>query len=159
MPRQTPLAFNIKKLLMRKSTLLVLLMIITLASKAQIDSAQEAANLAEMSLEDLMEIPIYSVSRFEESPFDAPLSSSVLTREEILKAGCTSIPEAMRLIPGMIVREQTNGTYDIHIRGLDNVPPNLGMYFFTNSTTLVMIDNRPVYNYLHGGTFWETLPI
>lgn len=139
--------------------LLFVLIISPVAAFTQTDSASTASHLANFSLEELMNIPIYSVSKSSESSFDAPLSSSVVTREEIKKAGCTTIMEAMRLVPGVIVREQTNGSYDIHIRGLDNVPPNLGLYFFGNSTTLVMIDDRPVYNYLHGGTFWETLPV
>jgi len=115
--------------------------------------------LLNLSIENLMNIPIYSASKTSESTFDAPLSSSVVTKEQIKSAGCTSIMEALRLVPGVIVREQTNGNYDIHIRGLDNIPPNSSLIFFTSSTTLVMIDNYPVYNYLHGGTFWETLPI
>ncbi|MES2621302.1 MAG: TonB-dependent receptor plug domain-containing protein [Bacteroidota bacterium] len=142
---------------MQKAILTFLIGLITFSSKAQNDSTQK--NLAELSLEELMDISIYSASKTEESTFDAPLSSTVLTREQIQRAGCTTIMEAMRLVPGVIVREQSNGNYDIHLRGLDNVPPNSSMYFFTNSTTLVMIDNRPVYNYLHGGTFWETLPV
>ncbi|AEW00443.1 hypothetical protein A4D02_24245 [Niastella koreensis] len=117
------------------------------------------SSLLHLSIENLMNIPIYSASKVAESTFDAPLSSSVVTKEEIKRSGCTSIMEALRLVPGVIVREQTNGNYDIHIRGLDNIPPNAGFLFFTSSTALVMIDNYPVYNYLHGGTFWETLPI
>ncbi|MEM1322606.1 MAG: TonB-dependent receptor plug domain-containing protein [Bacteroidota bacterium] len=84
---------------------------------------------------------------------------TVLTRERILAAGCTTIPEALRLVPGLIVREQTNGNFDVHIRGLDNVPPGSTFLLSTNTTTLVMIDGRPVYSYFSGGTFWETLPI
>ncbi|THU34037.1 hypothetical protein FAM09_23735 [Niastella caeni] len=117
------------------------------------------SHLLQLSIENLMDIPIYSVSKTSESTFEAPLSSSVLTKEQIKRAGCTSIMEALRLVPGIIVREQTNGNYDIHLRGLDNIPPNASLVFFTSSTTLVMIDNFPVYNYLHGGTFWETLPV
>jgi len=117
------------------------------------------SSLLRLSIENLMNIPIYSASKVAESTFDAPLSSSVLTKEQIKRSGCTSIMEALRMVPGVIVREQTNGNYDIHIRGLDNIPPNAAFLFFTSSTTLVMIDNYPVYNYLHGGTFWETLPI
>jgi iron complex outermembrane receptor protein len=59
----------------------------------------------------------------------------------------------------MIVREQSNGNYDIHLRGMDNVPPNSTFDITSNTTTLVMIDNRSVSSYLRGGTFWETLPI
>jgi iron complex outermembrane recepter protein len=117
------------------------------------------SGLLRLSIENLMNIPIYSASKTAESTFEAPLSSTVITKNEIKKAGCTSIMEALRLVPGMIVREQTNGNYDIHLRGLDNIPPNASLVYFTSTTTLVMIDNYPVYNYLHGGTFWETLPV
>jgi iron complex outermembrane recepter protein len=117
------------------------------------------SQLLRLSIENLMNIPIYSASKTSESTFDAPLSSTVITKEQIKRSGCTSIMEALRLVPGVLVREQTNGNYDIHLRGLDNIPPNSSLIFFTSSTTLVMIDNYPVYNYLHGGTFWETLPV
>jgi TonB-dependent receptor-like protein len=112
-----------------------------------------------MSLKDLLNVKIVSASRQTEALLDAPLSASVLTRAEIERAGCTSIMEALRLVPGMIVREESNGNYDVELRGLDNVPPNAPFDVTSNTTTLVMIDNRPVYSYLRGGTFWETLPV
>ena len=66
--------------------------------------------------------------------------------------------EAFRLVPGMIVREESNGNYDIQIRGMGNYPTNAS-FDAVSTTVLAMIDGRPVYNYLKGGTFWETLPI
>jgi iron complex outermembrane receptor protein len=120
---------------------------------------KDTVDYYELTLQELMNMKVVSVSKKAETLFDAPLSASVLTREEIKNAGSTSIMEALRLIPGVIVREQANGVYDIHIRGLDNVPPNSLLLAATNTTTLVMINNRPVYNYLQGGTFWESLPI
>ena len=142
-----------------KCTLIALFISLPFFLHAQNDSVLTASHLSELTLEELMSVPIYSVSKTAESTFEAPLSSTVVTRDEIKKAGCTTIMEALRLVPGVIVREQTNGNYTVDIRGLDNLPPNLGVYFMANSTTLVMIDDRPVYNYLHGGTFWETLPV
>jgi iron complex outermembrane receptor protein len=112
-----------------------------------------------LSLKDLLNVKIVSASKKAELLFEAPLSASVITKEEIQRVGCTSIMEALRLAPGMIVREQSNGNYDIHLRGMDNVPPNSAFDVTSNTTTLVMIDNRPIYSYLKGGTFWETLPI
>jgi iron complex outermembrane receptor protein len=141
---------------MKKSLFLFFFIVYSGVLYAQADSISQ---LLQLSIENLMNVEIYSASKSNELAFDAPLSSTVITREQIRRAGCTSIPEALRLAPGMIVREQSNGNYDIHIRGLDNVPPNSNLIFFASSTTLVMIDSRPVYNYLHGGTFWEALPI
>lgn len=116
------------------------------------------SNLYDMDLEALMNIDIYSVSKKVESLFDAPLSASVLTKEEILNSGAINIPEALRLMPGVIVREKTNGNYDVHIRGNDNVLGNK-LNYSENTMSLVMIDNRIVYSYFQGGTFWETLPV
>lgn len=112
-----------------------------------------------MSLKDLLNVKIVSVSKSAESLFGAPLSASVVTRADMLRSGCTSIMEALRLVPGLIVREQSNGNYDIHLRGMDNVPPNASFDLTSNTTTLVMVDSRPIYSYLRGGTFWETLPV
>ena len=102
---------------------------------------------------------IVSASKKEETIFEAPVSSTVITRQQIKRSGATNLQEAMRLVPGLIVRQQTNGNFDIHIRGFDNVPPNSDLINAANSITLVMIDGRPVYNFFSGGTFWETLPI
>ncbi|GCC51102.1 TonB-dependent receptor [Chryseotalea sanaruensis] len=113
----------------------------------------------ELSLEDLMNIPINSASKKDETLFDAPLSSYTITKSDIEKSGATSIMEALRLAPGVIVREQANGMYDIHIRGLENLTRTNGSFLKTNSYTLVMIDNRPVFNHGLGGTNWESLPI
>jgi iron complex outermembrane receptor protein len=114
-------------------------------------------SLDEMSLEDLMKVPIVSASRKKEDAFDAPVSSYVVSRKEILNSGATSIPEALRLCPALIVTEMTNGNYQVDIRGLTNLAP------FDNSpsskTILVMIDNRAIYNQLQGGTYWESLPV
>jgi iron complex outermembrane recepter protein len=134
-------------------------------------------NLMTLSLEDLMTVAnkfglsadeimeyflnknVTSASKHAEKSLNSPLSTTVISKEDILNSGATCIPEALRLVPGMIVREKTNGNYDVHIRGNDNLPPK-GMFVYSeNSISLVMIDGRPVYNYAFGGTFWETLPI
>lgn len=141
-----------------KIIVLLAFAVIAYNSYGQADTSNTKA-VDDLSLKDLLNVKIVSASKKQELLFDAPLSSSVLTREEMRKAGVNSIMEAMRLIPGMIVREESNGNYDIHLRGMDNVPPNAPFDITSNTTTLVMIDNRPVYSYLRGGTFWETLPI
>ena len=117
-----------------------------------------SVGLYDLDLEALMNIDVYSVSKKSESLFDALLSASVLTREEIQKSGAITIPEVLRLVPGLIVREMTTGNYDIHIRGNDNIQ-GTKLNYAQNTISLVMIDNRVVYSYYQGSTFWETLPI
>ena len=128
-------------------------------SFSQDTEVKPADDLYVLSLEELMNTPISSASKKEETLFDAPLSSYTITRSDIDKAGSTSIMEALRLAPGVIVREQANGMYDIHIRGMENLNRTNGTFLKSNSYTLVMIDNRPVFNHGLGGTNWESLSI
>ncbi|MBN1597585.1 MAG: TonB-dependent receptor plug domain-containing protein [Bacteroidales bacterium] len=121
------------------------------------------AEIVGVSLDELYEMilnkDVVSASKKVESSFESPLSTSVISYDEIKASGARTIEEALRLVPGMIVREKTNGNFDVHIRGNENLPPHHMLLYSENSITLVMIDGRPVYNYVHGGTFWETLPI
>lgn len=137
----------------------VILTLLSIATFAQDAEQLSDEDLYSLSLEELMNVPIKSASKKEETLFDAPLSSYTITRAEIDRAGSTSIMEALRLAPGVIVREQANGVYDIHIRGMEDLTRNNGVFFKANAYTLVMIDNRPVFNHALGGTFWESLPV
>jgi iron complex outermembrane receptor protein len=142
-----------------KFYIIVVILMLLIAGNLLAQTQQPDQNLYDLSLEDLMKIPIKSASKKEETLFDAPLSSYTITRAEIDKAGSASIMEALRLAPGVIVREQANGVYDIHIRGMENLTRNNYDFFKTNAYTLVMIDNRPVFNHSLGGTFWESIPV
>ncbi len=143
---------------MKKRILVPVLLFLAIAqlSLAQDNNYDELMN---MSLEELMQVEVYSVSKKKESLFEAPLSSSVVTREQITNAGITSIPEALRLMPGLIVRETTNGNYDVHIRGFDNLVRYSDANLSGNQITLVMVDGRPVFNNNTGGIFWESIPV
>lgn len=141
------------------------LAIIALLFFSQITRAQEQDTtslkevFSQFSLKSLLDVRIVTVSKKEETIFDAPLASSVVTGEEIKQAGATSVMEALRLVPGLIVREQSPGNFDIHIRGYDAIDPLATMLNTINTITLVMINNRIVYNDAQGGTLWETLQI
>ncbi|MFI4926004.1 MAG: TonB-dependent receptor plug domain-containing protein, partial [Vicinamibacteria bacterium] len=95
-----------------------------------------AANLADLSLEQLGNIVVLSVSRREESLAEAPASIYVITNDEIRRAGVTSLPEALRLAPNLIVARADANQYAISARGFNNVLAN---------KLLVMIDGRTVY--------------
>jgi iron complex outermembrane receptor protein len=133
----------------------VLLSLISSVLLAQVKSVYE-----KMSLDELLNIDVVvTASKKPEDLFDAPLSVTIIKKEEITRSGATSIPEALRLSPGLIVREITPGNYDVQIRGYDDITKNVYLTLPYNTTTLVMIDNRIVYSYFTGGTFWETFPI
>ena len=107
----------------------------------------------------IMNKNVSSASKKEEDSFKSPLSSSVLTKDEIRTYGCLSIEEALRLIPGVVVNERANGMFDVQLRGLSGVPENNLWIYNENVSTLLMVDGRPVFNYSYGVTLWETLPI
>lgn len=127
------------------------------------ETVLKLADIVGVTMDELYEMilnkNIVSASKSEESSFDAPLSTSVVSHDEIVNSGATSIEDALRLVPGVIVREKTNGVYDVQIRGGQNIPMNNLLIYSENTTTLVMIDGRPVFNYGMGGILWETLPV
>lgn len=127
------------------------------------DLMQAVETLGVSSVDELfamiMNKNVSSASKKEEDSFTSPLSSTVITREEMRTYGITTIEEAFRLIPGMIVTEKLNGVYDIQMRGLNNIPDN-NMYLYTeNSNTLMMIDGRPVHNTAMGAVNFDMLSI
>ncbi|WPP51118.1 TonB-dependent receptor plug domain-containing protein [Catalinimonas niigatensis] len=145
---------------MKKILPRILALSFTIVASISFVSAQSTGeDLFELSLNDLMNIEIVSASKKAENIFDTPVSSYSISHNEIVESGVTSIPEALRLCPGLIVRETTNGNYDIHIRGFENPARYTSPFQQMNLLTLVMIDNRPVFNYNQGGTDWEALPI
>ena len=107
----------------------------------------------------IMNKNVSSASKAEESSFTSPLSSTVITKDEIRTYGITTIEEALRLIPGMIVQEKTNGIYDIHMRGLNNIPDNNMLLYTENANTLVMVDGRQIQNAVMGAITFEMIPI
>ncbi len=144
---------------MRVKLLMLGLFCCILLTAQELDSINKEL-LFTYDLASLIKKEVYSASKKQEKIIDAPLSISSITYAEIKASGARNILEALRLVPGIIIRETANGSYDFHIRGADNTR-NFGEQFTIseNSLTLVMINNRPVYDYFDGATFWETLPV
>lgn len=106
-------------------------------------------DMADMSIEDLANIQITSVSKKPERLAAAAASVFVITADDIRRAGAVSIPEALRLAPNLQVAQSNSTTYAISARGMNgsnNSAPN---------KLLVMIDGRSVYSPLFSGVFWE----
>lgn len=143
-----------------KTKILVFIFFITSALCYEAFGQEPNKVYNQMTLEELLDIDVViTASKQPEDLFETPLSTTIISKEEISNSGVTSIPEALRLSQGLIVREITPGNYDIHIRGYDDITKNVYLTLSYNTTILVMIDNRIVYSYFSGGTFWETLPV
>lgn len=110
---------------------------------------RQAADFADLSIEELANIDVTSVSRRPERLQEAPASVFVITAEDIRRAGSRSLPEALRLAPNLQVARGSNANYFISARGMNgtsNSPAN---------KLLVMIDGRSVYSPLFSGVFWD----
>jgi iron complex outermembrane recepter protein len=107
---------------------------------------RSAAELADLSLEELANIEVTSVSRRAERLVDAPASVFVITAEDIRRSGVTSLPEALRLAPNLQVARVDARQYAITARGFNNTIAN---------KLLVLIDGRTVYTPLFSGVFWD----
>jgi iron complex outermembrane receptor protein len=105
-----------------------------------------AANLADLSLEQLGNIEITSVSRRSEKLADAAASIFVISADDIRRSGATTLPEALRLAPNLQVARADANQYAITARGYNSTLAN---------KMLVMIDGRTVYSPLFSGVFWE----
>jgi iron complex outermembrane receptor protein len=108
--------------------------------------AQTLASLADLSLEELANITVTSVSRRPERLRDAPSSVFVITSDDIRRSGATTLPEALRLAPNLQVARIDTAQYAITARGFNNAVGN---------KLLVLIDGRTVYSPLFSGVFWD----
>jgi iron complex outermembrane receptor protein len=118
------------------------------AVHATVPSIEE---LKHLSIEDLLDIEITSVSKRAEPLSKAAASVFVITRDDIRRSGAVNLPEALRLAPNLVVQHADSGQYAITARGFND-------YSATNRTSnklLVLIDGRSVYTVLHGGVFWH----
>lgn len=126
------------------------LLVVCLAALAGPDRVLATTRgLADLSLEELGNIKVTSVSRMPERLLDAPASIYVISRDEIRRSGASTLPEALRLAPNLQVAQENSGAYAISARGLNgsnNSGPN---------KVLVMIDGRSVYSPLFSGVFWD----
>lgn len=100
-----------------------------------------------------------TASKSEESAFTTPLASSTITREEIQQWGCNSIEEALRLIQGVMVSTKTNGNYDVHLRGLNNIVDGQRLLYTENMNTKLMLDGRDITDYVSGSMLMEFIPV
>jgi len=127
------------------SALVLNALLATAAATALAAEPQQVADLADLSIEELGNIQVTSVSKHAERLADAPASIFVITAEDIRRAGATRLAEALRLAPNLEVARASASSYAISARGFNNTIDN---------KLLVLIDGRTVYTPLFSGVFW-----
>lgn len=131
---------------LRTATALALLTL-TAAFAVPARAQQKSSDLANQSIEDLMNIEVTSASKKEQKMSEVPAAIFVITQEDIRHSGATNIPDLLRMVPGLDVAQINANTWAISARGF-----NLQ---FANKL-LVLIDGRAVYTPLFGGVYWDT---
>ncbi len=99
-----------------------------------------------MSLEDLMNVEVTTVSKRKEAASEAAAAVFVLTRTDIERSGATTVPDALRLVPGVNVAQINANSWAVTVRGFNSR--------FANKL-LVMIDGRTVFTPLFSGVNWD----
>ena len=112
------------------------------------DDGAGKSSLASVSLEDLMNVQITSASKKEQKLSRVAAAVYVITRQEIQRSGATTIPELLRMVPGLNVAQVDSNKWAVSARGFNGR--------FSNDL-LVLVDGRSVYSPLWSGIYWDQL--
>jgi iron complex outermembrane receptor protein len=115
-------------------------------AQAAPDTQEQSNPLKTLTLEQLGDVQVTSVSKQPEQVYKTAAAIYVITQEDIKRSGATTIPAALRLAPGVEVARIDSNKWSVGIRG-----------FGSNLTrdVLVLIDGRTVYSTLLAGTYWS----
>ncbi|MGF1483597.1 MAG: TonB-dependent receptor plug domain-containing protein [Opitutales bacterium] len=110
----------------------------------------DTEDFTDFSLEELLEVEIYTASKKAEPLFTVPSASYVLDADDIAATGATHIADALRVVPGVNVASLDSYRWAVSVRGFNNV---------FNNSLLTLIDGRVLFNSTFAGTFWGELDI
>ena len=125
----------------------LLLAALVLCAADSAHAQTQPVDLSAATLEDLMKIEITSASRKEQRAEEVPASVYVITRDDIRRSGMTSVPDLLRLVPGVQVAQINSNKWAVSVRGFNSLYSN---------KLLVLIDGRTLYNPLFSGVLWDT---
>lgn len=105
-----------------------------------------SGDLKNLTLEQLGNIEVTTVSKEPERALNTTAAIYVITQDDIARSGARTIPDALRVAPGVEVAQIDAHTWSVGIRG-----------FGTNLSrdVLVLVDGRSVYTTLFAGTYWD----
>jgi iron complex outermembrane recepter protein len=115
-------------------------------ASAQTATGPSSQDLKRLTIEELAQLDVTSVSRRVERLNDTAAAISVIRQDDIRRMGVVTLAEAMRLATGLDVARVDGRTWAISARGFNISTPN---------KLLVLIDGRTVYSPLFSGTFWD----
>jgi iron complex outermembrane recepter protein len=118
---------------------------------AEPQPANPSEGLGAMSLEELANVQVTSVSKSVEPLRTAPAAIYVISHDDIMRSGATSIPEALRLAPNLQVTQMSASDYVVSARGFGGSPAAQNF----SDKLLVLIDGRSVYSPLYSGVYLD----
>ncbi len=110
------------------------------------DNEGTVSRLNRISLEDLGDIEVTTTSKEPVKVSQTPAAIYVITQDDIRRSGATSIPEILRLAPGIEVARIDSSTWSVGVRGFGSA---------VSRSVLVLIDGRSVYTPLFAGVWWQ----
>ena len=131
-----------------RTSIIVAFVLITALSTAQ---AQTIENLRAMSIDQLANLDVSSVTKSNQALSDAPAAIYVITHDQIVRSGAQTLPEILRLAPNLQVYQTSASNYIVTARGFSG---NAADQAFANKL-LVLIDGRSVYTPLYSGVYWD----
>lgn len=108
--------------------------------------AQAAADLAKLSLEDLLSTEVTSVAKKPQRVDEAAAAVFVISQEDIRRSGAVTVPDLLRMVPGLEVAQLPSGGFAVSARGFNG---------FSSNKLLVLIDGRAIYLSALGGVLWD----
>ena len=139
-------ALLIPRSILCKLILLACVLYTNLAYSQVSDTLFSAVALKKLSLEELMNIEVTSVTKRPEKLFEVASAIQVITQEDIHNAGYNTLAEVLRLAGNLQVAQVNSSQWAISARGFNNVLAN---------KLLVLLDGRIVYTPLYAGVFWD----
>jgi iron complex outermembrane receptor protein len=109
-------------------------------------------DLSTASLEELtqMQVSVSSFARKNEDLWKTPAGVFVITKEDIAGSSVQSVPELLRMVPGMQVAQVNASTWAVSARGFNSAHAD---------KLLVLIDGRTVYSEIYSGTNWDQIDL
>ena len=95
---------------------------------------------------NIKDLNVTSVAKREQKLSDTPAAIYVITQNDLRRSGVTTIPEALRMVPGLDVARVSSNRWAISSRGFNGTLAN---------KLLVMIDGRSIYSPVFSGTYWD----
>jgi iron complex outermembrane receptor protein len=136
------------------STVLLIIGLDSIPAFAQVGDSLllSSSRLKKLSLEELMNVEVTSVSMQPEKLTEVASAIQVITSEDIQRSSALNLPEALELAPNLQIEQANSHDFSITARGFGGLPSANGAL---SNKLLVMVDGRSVYSPLFGGVFWD----